>query len=138
MRHDLIMAEAARWLRYANEDYNAAVLLQQTDTPRHACLMAQQSAEKAIKSIHAFLDNPIHKSHDLDLLKNLLPDGWAIKTQFPDLSELSFWAVESRYPGDLPEASREDADAALSMAKAILDSVQNDLHKHGLPRTSDA
>ena len=133
MQRDLIMAEAARWLQYAREDHNAAVLLQQTDTPRHACLMAQQSAEKAIKSIYAFLNNPIPKSHDLDLLKNLLPDVWNIKSLFPDLSELSFWAVESRYPGDMPEATREDADVALAMAKAVLDSVENDLRKHGLP-----
>ena len=133
MQHDLIMAEAARWLRYAKEDYSAAVLLLQTDTPRHACLMAQQSAEKAIKSIYAFLNIPIPRSHDLDLLKNLLPDGWIIKTLFSDLSELSFWAVESRYPGDMPEATREDADTALTMAKAVLDSVQNDLRKQGLP-----
>lgn len=134
MRRDLITAEAVRWLRYAEEDSSAAVLLlQQTDIPRHVCQMAQQSAEKAIKSIYAFLDQPIPKSHDLDLLKNLLPDGWNIKTQFPDLSELSFWAVESRYPGDLPEATREDSDAALVMTRAILDSVRNDLHRHGLP-----
>lgn len=133
MQRDLIMAEALRWLRYAEEDYSAAVHLRQTDMPRHACLMAQQSAEKAVKSVLAFLDCPIPKSHDLDLLKNLLPDGWDIKTQFPDLSELSFWAVESRYPGDLPEATGEDAGAALSMAKAVLASVQNDLHRHGLP-----
>lgn len=132
MQRDLTMAEATRWLRYAREDYDAAVLLRQTGTPRHTCLMAQQSAEKAIKSIYAFLDKPIPRSHDLDLLKNLLPDGWGVKTLFPDLSELSFWAVESRYPGDMPEATAEDAGTALTMAKAVLASVQNDLDNHGL------
>ncbi len=74
---------------------------------------------------------PIQKSHDLDMLKNLLPDGWYTKSEAKDLSELSFWAVESRYPGDLPEATKEDADNALAKAEYILRSVQDDLRRHG-------
>ena len=123
-------------MRYAREDYNAALVLRETDIPRHSCLLAQQSAEKAIKSIYAFLDKQIPKSHDLDLLKNLLPDEWDVKTRFDDLSELSFWAVESRYPGDMPEASKEDADAALALAQAILDSVEDNLRANGFTYAS--
>lgn len=130
MPDDLIMQETARWLRFAKEDLDAAIMLQ-SGTPRHSCLLAQQSAEKAIKSIFVFLDMRISKSHDLDMLKNLLPDEWEVKTRFDDLSELSFWAVESRYPGDMPEATGEDADAAVRLAKEILISVENSLRENG-------
>ena len=75
----------------------------------------------------------IPKSHDLDMLKNLLPDGWDVKTRFTELSELSFWAVESRYPGDLPEATAEDADIALALAREVLASVESGLRDHGYP-----
>lgn len=130
MPHDLVINETARWFRYAREDYKAALILCE-GVPRDACLLAQQSTEKAIKSIYAFINQRIPKSHDLDLLKNLLPDGWDTKIKFVDLSELSFWAVESRYPGDMPEATRDDADTAIIQAQAILHTVEDDLHKHG-------
>ena len=130
MPDELILLETTRWLRYAREDLDAAIALKPT-TPRHSCLLAQQCAEKAIKSIYVFLDLRVPRSHDLDMLKNLLPDEWNIKARFNDLSELSVWAVESRYPGDMPEATKEDADAATNMAKDILCCVDSDLRKKG-------
>ena len=131
MQHELIQKETLRWLRYAREDLNAAIILQKTDIPRHVCLLAQQSAEKALKSIFAFTDQRIVKSHDLDMLLSLIPEGWNTKSNFSDLSELSIWAVESRYPGDMPDATEEDADSAIALAEAILHSVEDDLRKHG-------
>ena len=133
MPDEATLQEAARWLRYAEEDYEVADAMRTSGTPRHSCLLAQQSAEKAIKSIYAFLDMRIPKSHDLDMLKNLLPQGWDIKTHFKDLSELSFWAVESRYPGDLPEATAEDANAAIDLAREVLILVKQGLEGHGYP-----
>lgn len=136
MPDEAILQETARWLRYAEEDFDGADTLRTSGTPRHSCSLAQQSAEKALKSIYAFLDMRIVKSHDLDMLKNLLPGGWDVKTRFPDLSELSFWAVESRYPGNLPEAAAEDADAAVALAGEVLASVKRGLREHGYPETS--
>ena len=130
MPDEPVIREAGRWLRYAREDLQSAITLRR-DIPRHSCLLAQQCAEKALKSIHAFLDQPIAKSHDLDMLLNSLPDGWGTKARFADLSELSFWAVESRYPSDLPEALGQDADAAIALAEQLLASVESDLSDHG-------
>lgn len=133
MVDEATVREAVRWLRYAREDFEAASVMRSEGTPRIACLLAQQSTEKAIKSIYAFLDLPIVKSHDLDMLKRLLPDSWGVKTEFQDLSELSFWAVESRYPGDLPEATEEDADTAIAWAGNVLVEVMRNLREHGFP-----
>lgn len=65
------------------------------------------------------------------MLKNLLPDGWSVRARFEDLSELSFWAVESRYPSDLPEATLADAEAAVALADEVLTLVERDLHDRG-------
>ncbi|MHB9037084.1 MAG: HEPN domain-containing protein [Armatimonadota bacterium] len=130
MPDELVMLETARWLQYTREDLDAAIALQ-SGTPRHSCLLAQQSAEKAIKSIYVFLDQRVPRSHDLDMLISQLPDGWDIKTRFDDLSELSFWAVESRYPGDAPEATRDDADCAVALAKDVLSCVEKSLQNNG-------
>ena len=83
-------AEAKRWLQYSQEDLNAAVILlaQEGTALRHVCWFAQQSAEKAIKGALTFLQIPFPKSHDLDTLLNLLPEGWHLKKSL-DLSDLS-------------------------------------------------
>jgi HEPN domain-containing protein len=93
--------EGRRWLRYALEDLEAgeALLNQQTVVPRHICWLAQQSAEKALKAALIFLQVDFPRRHDLDALRNLLPAGWKIKEEQPDLATLTEWSVEARYPG---------------------------------------
>jgi len=130
MPDDLVVKETARWLRYAIEDLDAAIILQ-SGVPRHSCLLAHKSAEKAIKSIYVFANQQFPKSHDLDMLRNMLPGNWDIKNLFPNLSDLSFWAVESRYPGNTPEASAQDATDANSLARNIVSCVENDLIRNG-------
>lgn len=85
------IAELRRWLRYAWEDLKAASLIAQTPNaaPRHACLHAQQSAEKAIKAIFVYLQVDFPFRHDLELLLTLVPDDWRLKHDHPDLSRLS-------------------------------------------------
>lgn len=70
--------------------------------------------------------------HDLDALRNLLPSGWAVKHEFPDLAWLTAWAVEARYPGDWPEATVEDARRAVALARAVFVSVVGDFRRRGV------
>jgi len=67
-------AEAQRWLRYAREDLAAARALGERagGAPRQSCRLAQQAAEKAIKAALVFLRIDFPRSHDLDLLRNLV------------------------------------------------------------------
>jgi HEPN domain-containing protein len=122
--------ETRRWLKYAEEDLIAAEQMARQDdiAPRQACWLAQQSAEKAIKAVLVYLQIKFPKKHDLDALRNQIPDGWQIKIDYPDLSTLSEWAVEARYPGDWPEALEKDAQAATEQARGILLSIQTDLN----------
>lgn len=128
------LSETRRWLRYAYEDLLAAeaLLKLQGRSPRHVCWLAQQCAEKALKAILIFLQIDFPYRHDLDALRNLIPNGWQIKQTHPDLADLTEWAVEARYPGDWPEATEADARAAVAQARSLLESVQADLAEHGL------
>lgn len=72
---DKLNRDTAHWLWYAQEDLDSAVVLTKK-SPRNACLLSQQSAEKALKSVHVYLNQSIPRSHDLDLIRNLLPDDW--------------------------------------------------------------
>ncbi len=92
--------EALRWLKYAREDLAAAeTMLKETAfVPRQACWLAQQSAEKALKAILVFLQIDFPKRHDLDMLRNLIPTDWRVRSEYPDLAMLTEWAIEARYP----------------------------------------
>jgi HEPN domain-containing protein len=109
--------EAGRWLRYAAEDLAAAeaALGEPAFAPRHACWLSQQGAEKALKAALVFLQVDFPWVHDLDALRNLLPEGWRARREHPDLAELSEWAVEARYPpSSAPDPSAHDAQTAVA------------------------
>lgn len=128
-----LLAEVRRWLRFALEDLRAAEMLltESATRPRHACWLAQQAAEKAIKGALAYEQIPFPFRHDLDALRNLLPEGWTVKAQHPDLAELTEWAVEARYPGDWPEATADDARHAVEQARRVCQCVTHDLTGRG-------
>lgn len=115
--------QALRWLEYARNDLQAAsVILSRDDVaPRTACFLAQQSAEKALKAIIVLKGLNVVKTHDLDAIAEKLPEKDNAAFASIDLTWLTEWSVESRYPGDWPEASREDAKKAVTLAAEILD-----------------
>lgn len=127
-----LLREVARWIRYSKDDLKIAELILAHDqVPRAACFNAQQCAEKSMKASLVFLQIPFPKTHDLNGLRDLLPEGWTVKAGFPDLAELSAWAVEPRYPGDLIEATRQDAETAVEQARDIYETTLEDLQTHG-------
>jgi HEPN domain-containing protein len=123
----------AKWLRYASEDLRAAEASVDGEfaTPRHACWLAQQSAEKAIKALLIYLQIDFPKTHDLDWLRALAPDDTCVRTEPLQLTALRQWAVEARYPGDWPDPTLEEAQRAISTARGVLDAVNLDLTAYG-------
>jgi HEPN domain len=71
------------------------------------------------------------KVHDLEVLSQELPDDWALSKDPERLSWLTVWAVEPRYPGDLPEATEDDARTAVDQAREVLVTALKDLKDHG-------
>jgi HEPN domain-containing protein len=126
--------EAERWLRYAREDLAAAVGSDENSSlvPRHVCYLAQQAVEKALKAalIMAGVNPP--RIHVLDVLKNLLPADWSVRTEHPRLGALTFWSEEARYPTDEPDPSWEEAKRAAEQAGEVLRSIARDLRARGL------
>ena len=127
------LADTARWLRYAEEDLiTAETLLRQPHVPpRQACWFAQQAAEKALKAALIFSQIDFRRTHDLDVLRDLLPERWKLKTELPNLGNLNKWAVEARYPEAAQEATNADASTAVEHARAVWTSVSTELTQHG-------
>jgi hypothetical protein len=56
--------------------------------PRQICFL-RNNVGKAIKAILIFEEVYFPKSHDLDRLRDLIPEGWKVKEQFSDLAGLT-------------------------------------------------
>lgn len=67
------------------------------------------------------------KSHDLNALRELLPDDWALRAEFPDLTWLADWIIDSRYPENLGGATDADSVRAVSEAREVLATLATDL-----------
>jgi HEPN domain-containing protein/predicted nucleotidyltransferase len=122
---------AREWLALARGDLEAGEMLRAGGAvPWSIAFHAQQSAEKALKAalILAGVDFP--RTHDLDELLGLVPEGWAGKGDLGRLDWLSKWAVDARCAGIAP--TREEAAAALDTARMIREGVVRDLRAHGL------
>jgi len=121
--------EAKRWMQYAKSDLDAAYALLERGEffPNQICFLAQQAGEKALKAILVFLEIPFPKTHDLDRIRELIPEGWEVKERFPQLYDLSIWAVESRYPGDSPDVVEHEARETLHLAESVFDAVKAEL-----------
>ena len=126
--------EARRWMRFAWEDLDAAhrSLSERSSAPRHVCMFAQQSAEKAIKGALTLEGIEFPYTHDLNTVRNMLPVGWSVRDTHPNLSDLTIWAVESRYPGDWDEPTWDDAIRAERMAREVYESISAEFGARGM------
>ena len=124
-------ATTREWLERARQELRAAEGAARVSPSAFAtlCYLAQQVTEKALKAVLVFEQIEYPFSHDLDDVRNLIPCGWRVKEQYPDLKWLSDWAIEGRYPGRDPTAG--EAQRALEHARSILESVEQDLRSHG-------
>ena len=117
------------WLRYAEEDLQTAERMVEGRgwAPRIACFHAQQAAEKALKAVLVVERIPLQFTHNLELLRDLVPEGRETRRVDVDLATLSRWAVVPRYPGEKPDATETDAREAVATARAVVEAARHDV-----------
>ncbi len=130
--------QAERWLKTAEEDVRAAEVLFEAEMYAQSCFYAQQSGEKAIKSLWYAVDvDPW--GHSVQRLVAEFP--W--RAEIPDLETwidqaalLDKFYVPTRYPNGLPDLTpgqvyrREDARRGLEAARLLISGCQKWLEKH--------
>jgi HEPN domain-containing protein/predicted nucleotidyltransferase len=121
--------DAATWLRYAEEDLTAAQRMVEGRgwAPRIACFHAQQAAEKALKAVLVAQGIPLQHTHNLELLRDLVPEGLRASRIEANLKRLSEWAIVARYPGAEPGATQSDAQEALATARELVEAAREDV-----------
>ena len=117
-------SDSAEWLRFAETDLTAARrLIAAEPLPSTAAFHAQQAAEKAMKAALVARNARAPKTHDLLALARLLPDLNGLP---PDaaLDQLTYYAVDSRYPDDFQDVTADEAHKAIETAEAVLVAVR--------------
>lgn len=111
-----------RWFVKAQDDELSAnsILTHRDGAPSVVCFLSQQIAEKSLKALVIFFDLELEKVHDLIKLSSLIKNNVSGLTEIEEDSKLlNRYYIETRYVGDYPEFSWEDAEKAFEAATKI-------------------
>lgn len=125
--NDEKLRQIRNWLYKSDSDLGSARRLLETPHPYldTAVYHCQQAAEKALKSFLTYHDIPFGRTHDLTELVKLaegVEPGFA--TWMATAQELTPYAVQFRYPGDILEPESGEAERALQQANAFVGFVR--------------
>jgi len=113
-------ADIKPWIIKAEEDYLVAIKLSKSAVPFYnsVCFHCQQCIEKYMKNIMAKENIDIIKSHDLKLLLGLIESRVpALKLIKKELTNITDWAVNARYPGVVSD--KNDAKLGVDTMKLV-------------------
>jgi len=128
------LTEAQRWLKQALHDRDAARLNRDHGFHEHACFLAQQSAEKALKAfLYARGQGPVLGHSTLLLTQEAAElEGGFTKLEAA-CRRLDQLYIPTRYPNGLPDAVPHDfydrslADQALGDLDGVIACVQQSM-----------
>lgn len=122
------------WLVKAENDLKTAVhtLTLGEDCPTDTvCFHAQQCVEKYIKALLIFRATPFPKTHEIAVLRALLPPKLRPKLDAKVQESLTHYATVLRYPNAGPDVPLSEARKAVAIARR----VRREVRRH-LPRTA--
>ena len=112
-----------RWIQKAESDLKTArILIGIKDSPTETiCFHSQQAVEKFLKSYLTFVDKKAGKIHDIATLLELCieKDKDFGNLDVEGLEDLTFYAVDVRYPDFFYIPSRKEAEEALKLAESV-------------------
>jgi len=114
------------WLRKANADMALAEHLAADETAflNAITFHCQQAAEKYLKALLTWWDMEFPKTHVLArLIKLIEARNTELAASLVDAVALTPYGVELRYPGDRPDASRQEAREAVELARKVRQAV---------------
>ena len=127
------IADALMWLGHALGDLEASRARAGREMrPRHVANHAQQAAEKALKAAVVLADKTPPKTHDLEGLRAMLPDGWQAKRRPLDLERLSTYGTQARYPDNAIQVTAIQSAVAVRQAIAVVKAVRSNFERQGV------
>ena len=89
-----------------------------------ALFHCQQAVEKALKAFLTWQDTPFPKTHDLVALGGACVRFDAtLEPLLRSAAPLTEYAWKFRYPGDVPEPTRQETDRAVALASQVVTAI---------------
>lgn len=127
--------QVRQWLAKAEQDYALTCHLLENRTSFFSAIgfHAQQSVEKFLKALLTHHEIEFPKTHSITHLLSLLSTiDPSLAASLVDTELLSAYGVESRYPGDLPDLTEQEAVSARDLAKITRQAILTRLEiQHG-------
>jgi HEPN domain-containing protein len=125
------------WLAKAENDLKTAAhtLTLGKDCPTDTvCFHAQQCVEKYIKALLVLRATPFPKTHDIRVLRGLLPPKLRPKLERKVQDRLTSYATVLRYPVGGPDVPLAEARKAVAIARRVRKEVRKHLPRAALRR----
>ncbi len=140
MKDDRVrLGDARAWLLMAARDIRAAEHGLTASPPllEDVLFHCQQVVEKAFKGFLTWHDIPFRRTPSLEEIGRLCAKtDPALKGQVDQAVPLSEYAWKFRYPGEIEEPSKEEAEEALKTSREVFEAVLACLPKEVLPTNS--
>jgi HEPN domain-containing protein len=134
MKEDITL----RWIKKAEDDLKTVeYLISFNDFPSNVvCFHCQQAIEKYLKAYLTWVETKVKKVHDLETILNFCieRDKEFKNLNKEEITKLTIYAVEARYPDEYIESSIEEAKSSYETAKKVREFVLNRLKEKGFKR----
>lgn len=131
------LQDVRAWLSKAELDLKAAAYEMSAPAEALWCdvvFHAQQASEKAMKAFLAWRDVPFRRTHSLEELGRQCAALDATLAAIADeAAPLTEYAWKFRYPGDVEEPSRAEAEEALAAARQVYGAILSRLPADAQP-----
>lgn len=121
---------AGYWFRYAAADM-VFVDTKLNATPPVACRIAHRAALNAFRAALALEHVKIPFTHDLNVLRTLLPDNWAVKSADADLARITLLSGDEKRAPHLQQ-TEHDMSSVKRMVRNVFRSIRADLTRRGV------
>ena len=88
------------------------------------CYQAQQAVEKSLKGLLIYYGVEPEFTHNIGRLLNELEKFTEIAENIREAMDLTNYAVQTRYPGEYDDITKEEYEKAVKIAKSCLDWVE--------------
>ncbi len=127
MAPDARAKEVGAWLSRAELDLRASEVDLGVDPPllADAAFHCQQAVEKALKALLTRHDHLFRKTHDIgELALACLEHEPSLEPMLRESAPLTEYAWRFRYPGEVFEPDRQEVEAALEVARRVVEAVR--------------
>jgi HEPN domain-containing protein len=112
------------------ERAKSSLELAQTKIIRHIryedlCFQLQQAVEKALKGLLLYHDFEPEFTHNIEILLQDLKKFTEIPEDIKETSQLTPYAIQTRYPGEYDEITQEEYEKSVKVAVACLNWVES-------------